>query len=132
LSLKEIEEDYQKDRYTVFLDQKDVWTLTARNAIESGIARGDAFFPTFLKKVTSKKKGQKSGKMRRDFNPKVMWIVAIYKVINVIRTVKSTVVEQDSIVSHEKSLVSQLKGFQAQNDSMTAAKVGLSLSTFIL
>ena len=100
------------------LDSKFIWSNAISKAIDSGAAKS-------IQHPLSKTTRRHGNSLKRNaFNARLMWNLAIYKIINVIRTVKATVsVVAPTAPRTDKSLVSQLRDFQAQNDSMTTARV---------
>jgi hypothetical protein len=85
---------------------------------------------TGLKTIYTRKRrgGVFKARNLKVFNPRMAWAIAIYRVLLIIRTVKAA--SLIDTVKTDKSLVSQLKEFQSQTDSLTTAKV--SCSTFFL
>jgi hypothetical protein len=102
--------------------QRADWVSAVSKVLDSGAAKtmDTSQLPKAL--VSQKRRNAiLKPKASKDFNPRLAWAVAIYRIMNILKAIK-----EKSLIDTfraEKSLVSQLREFQSQADSMTKSKV---------
>ena len=120
----ETEKKKAEEEAARFVDYKADWRKAISNLLESGAAKSlNAPLPKAITNANMKKRRGAliKTKITPDFNPRMTWAVAIFRVLSVIRTVKAA--STIDTVKTDKSLVSQLREFQSQTDTLTNSKV---------
>ena len=105
--------------------QKADWVAAVSKVLDSGAAKtmDTIQLPKHLN-AQKRRNAILKTKGSKDFSPRFAWAVAIYRIVHMIRSMKEK--QLIDTFKAEKSLVSQLREFQSQADSMTKSKVSLN------
>lgn len=122
----EIEKKKMEEELSRIYDPAKNWRQAVAKVFESGAAKSiDVSLPKPVMFQRKRRNAILKARGPKDFNPRLAWAMAIYRVITIIRSVKDSATIDT--VRADKSLLSQLKEFQSQADSMTSAKVFLMM-----